>query len=46
VPEDPGFVHYLAPDLDRTVMGWPIVPESLRDLLVRLHAESGGCRCT
>ena len=23
-------------------MGWPIVPESLRDLLVRLHAESGG----
>ena len=42
VPEHPGFVHYLAPDLDRTVMGWPIVPESLRDLLVRLHAESGG----
>ena len=23
-------------------MGWPIVPESLRDLLVRLHVESGG----
>ncbi|HUY59894.1 MAG TPA: GH1 family beta-glucosidase [Solirubrobacteraceae bacterium] len=42
VPEHPGFVHYLAPDLDRTVMGWPIVPESLRDLLLRLHADSGG----
>ncbi|HEX3803935.1 MAG TPA: GH1 family beta-glucosidase [Solirubrobacteraceae bacterium] len=42
VPEHAGFVEYLAPDLDRTVMGWPIVPSSLRDLLARLHVETGG----
>ncbi len=38
----PGFVQYMAPDLPRTVMEWGIVPESLRDLLLRLHRESGG----
>ena len=38
----PGFVNYLAPELARTVMGWPIVPESMRELLIRLHGESGG----
>ncbi len=38
----PGFVNYLAPEMKRTVMGWPIVPESMSDLLVRLHVESGG----
>ncbi len=38
----PGLVQYLAPEVDRTVMGWPIVPEAMRDLLVRLHVESGG----
>jgi beta-glucosidase len=42
VPGHPGAVQYLPPDLPRTVMGWPIVPEGLRDLLIRLHAESGG----
>ena len=38
----PGFVEYLAPDARRTVMGWAIVPDALRELLLRLHAESGG----
>jgi beta-glucosidase len=38
----PGVVQYLPPDLPRTVMGWPIVPEGMRDLLIRLHDESGG----
>lgn len=38
----PGFVEYIAPDAPRTVMGWPIVPDGLRDLLLRVHAESGG----
>jgi beta-glucosidase len=42
VPGHPGAVQYLPPDLARTVMGWPIVPESMRDLLIRLHNESGG----
>jgi beta-glucosidase len=40
----PGVVEYMAPDLPRTVMDWPIVPSSLRDLLVRLHEESGGLK--
>jgi beta-glucosidase len=38
----PGAVQYMPPDLARTVMGWPIVPEGMRDLLIRLHNESGG----
>ena len=42
IREYPGFVNYLAPGVARTVMGWPIVPESMRELLVRLHNESGG----
>jgi beta-glucosidase len=42
VPGHPGFVEYLAPELERTVMDWPIVPEGLHDLLVRLHVESRG----
>jgi beta-glucosidase len=42
VPGHPGFVEYMPPDLPRTVMGWPIVPDSMRELLHRLHTESGG----
>ena len=42
IPGQPGSVLYLPPELPRTVMGWPIVPEGLRDLLIRLHQESGG----
>ncbi len=42
IPGQPGAVLYLPPELPRTVMGWPIVPEGLRDLLIRLHQESGG----
>jgi beta-glucosidase len=42
IPGYPGAVQYLPPDLACTVMGWPIVPEGLRDLLIRLHEESGG----
>ena len=38
----PGTVQYLPPELARTVMGWPIVPEGMRDLLIRLHTDSGG----
>jgi beta-glucosidase len=38
----PGFVKYMAPDLPRTVMGWPIVPDAMRELLHRLDDESGG----
>ncbi len=42
IPGQPGAVLYLPPELPRTTMGWPIVPEGLRDLLIRLHQESGG----
>jgi beta-glucosidase len=42
VPGHPGVVQYLPPELPRTVMDWPIVPEGMRDLLIRLHEESGG----
>ena len=38
----PGFVEYLAPDAPRTVMDWAIAPDAMCDLLVRMHAESGG----
>ncbi|HTW12751.1 MAG TPA: GH1 family beta-glucosidase [Solirubrobacteraceae bacterium] len=44
IPGLPGIVEYMAPDLPRTVMGWPIVPAGLRDLLRRVHAESGGLK--
>ena len=37
----PGFVEYLRPDVDRTVMDWLIVPEALHDLLMRLRGEAG-----
>lgn len=42
VPGHPGFVEYIPPDLARTVMGWPIVPDAMRELLHRLHTESRG----
>ncbi len=42
VPGFPGFVHYQAPEQERTVMDWPVVPASLRDLLGRLHAYTDG----
>ena len=42
IPDHPGTVLYLPPELPRTVMGWPIIPEGLRDLLIRLDQESGG----
>lgn len=38
----PGHVEYLDPAVPRTPMGWPVVPASLRDLLVRLHQDSAG----
>ncbi len=38
----PGFVEYMAPDLPRTVMDWPIVPGSLRELLLRLDRDARG----
>ncbi|MGC9221801.1 MAG: GH1 family beta-glucosidase [Solirubrobacteraceae bacterium] len=38
----PGFVEYMPPDLERTVMGWAVVPEGLRDMLIRLHGETSG----
>ncbi len=42
LPDYPGTVEYLPPELPLTVMGWPVVPEGLRDLLIRLHEETGG----
>ncbi len=42
VPGHPGFVEYIPPDVECTVMGWPIVPDAMRELLHRLHAESDG----
>src|SRR5579863_6385789 len=42
IPNHPGAVLYLPPELPRTVMGWAIIPEGLRDLLIRLDQESGG----
>ncbi|MDE3134315.1 MAG: beta-glucosidase [Acidobacteriota bacterium] len=42
VPGHPGVVRYLPPEVPCTVMDWPIVPEGMRDLLIRLHRESGG----
>lgn len=42
IADFPGFVEYQSPDLDVTVMDWPIVPQALHGLLVRLHEESGG----
>ena len=42
IPGHPGTVLYLPAEMPRTVMGWPIVPEGLRDLLIRVHQESGG----
>ena len=38
----PGFVEYYGPEVERTVMGWPIIPGGLRDLLSRMHVETGG----
>jgi beta-glucosidase len=42
IPDHPGFVEYIPPDLACSVMGWPIVPDAMRELLHRLHTESGG----
>jgi beta-glucosidase len=42
LPEHPGFVEYLAPDVERTVMGWAIAPASLRDMLP-LYITENGC---
>jgi beta-glucosidase len=37
----PGFVEYLPPEVDRTVMNWLIVPDALYAQLVRLRGEAG-----
>jgi beta-glucosidase len=37
----PGFVEYLPPEVDRTVMNWLIVPDALYRQLVRLRGEAG-----
>jgi beta-glucosidase len=42
IPGFPGFVEYQAPEQERTVMDWPVVPASLRDLLGRMHGETRG----
>jgi beta-glucosidase len=41
LPGHPGFVEYLSPELDRTVMGWLVVPDALYGLLVRLRGQAG-----
>ena len=40
--DQPGFVEYLAPGATRTDMGWLVDPSGLREILTRVHAESGG----
>jgi beta-glucosidase len=42
VPELPGFVEYLPPELARTPMDWLVDPEGLYGILRRVSAESGG----
>jgi len=37
----PGFVEYLPPEVDRTIMNWLIVPDALYSQLVRLRGEAG-----
>jgi beta-glucosidase len=44
LPDQPGFVEYLDPDIPRTNMDWVVEPESLHDMLLRLTAETGGLR--
>jgi beta-glucosidase len=44
IGDHPGFVEYKSPELDKTIMDWLVVPEGLRDLLLRLHHESGGVK--
>jgi beta-glucosidase len=40
VPDYPGVVHYLPPELPRTVMGWNVEPDGLYDVLMRLRAQA------
>jgi beta-glucosidase len=40
--DQPGCVEYLAPGDRRTVMDWLVDPSGLREILTRVHAESGG----
>jgi beta-glucosidase len=40
--DQPGFVEYLAPGAPRTGMQWLVDPTGLREILTRVHAESGG----
>jgi beta-glucosidase len=42
VPGHPGLVSYLPPDLPRTIMDWPIEPDGLYDVLVRIGAQAPG----
>ncbi len=42
VPEQPGFVEYLPPELPRTAMGWLVEPGGLYDVLRRFTAEAPG----
>jgi len=37
----PGFVEYLPPEVDRSIMNWLIVPDALYGVLVRLRGEAG-----
>jgi beta-glucosidase len=42
VPDLPGFVEYLPPEVPQTVMGWLVEPDGLREILTRMHRETGG----
>ena len=41
LPDQPGFVEFLPPELPRTVMDWLVDPDRLYELLLRLAAQAG-----
>jgi beta-glucosidase len=42
LPDQPGFVEYLPPQIPRTNMDWLVDPDCLHGMLLRLHTETGG----
>ncbi len=42
IPDYPGFVEFLPPELPRTAMNWLVEPDGLYDLLMRLRSEADG----
>jgi beta-glucosidase len=42
VPDQPGFVEFLPPEMPRSVMNWLVDPDALYRLLLRMRDETGG----